>query len=127
MSRWKLRDTVTGESWQMPMNPREMAPIHPPRGTSAFPRSPIGGAVRAVRPGSKKPYMWNFSGGIRDKDHYQTLLAWTERTNLIELTDHLGRTLLIRFVGFDEKEKRPGQSSWRFDYAIQALIYGRTS
>jgi hypothetical protein len=126
MMRWQFHDLAVGDDYTVEYNPNTMSTPHAPRQTNRSPRH-LDGAVRAVRPPTQAAE-WTFGGFIRTQAHFEALADWAGRGNLTELTDHLNRVWLVRFVQFDEQEKRPtAQSAWRFTYQIKALVYGRLS
>jgi hypothetical protein len=121
--RWQFYDRVVGDTYTVEYNPDTMTSPHPKRQTTAYPSGT--GRVRTMRAASP-PTEWNFGGFIRTETTLNTMVTWAKRGNLMELTDHLNRTWLVRFVQFDEQEQIPTpRAPWKFRYQVNALIYGR--
>lgn len=127
MLRWKLKDMTTSDEVTFPFNPNTMSSPHAPRSTVTQATSPVDGTVRAVRP--RPPVKdWAFGGFIRSEEHYDLLDSWVQRGVPVELTDHLGRTFLLRLIQFRPKERRPTRIvAWRFTYEMRATVLRRTS
>lgn len=132
VQRWNLFDPNTDESWTFPMNPNKMTSVHSPRNLTIYPRAALynpavearGGMARVFEH-AKEPYTWTFSGVIREGEEYDGLLYWTRKLRKIHLTDHFGRTFLIRIQAFKPDEKRPTfHRPDRYDYDVEAIIYG---
>lgn len=131
-NRWILRDPATGEAWEFSINPNKMTSPHSSRNIRVFTTPPFynpaiearGGMARVFE-GNKEPHEWSFGGVIRTEAQYRSLLYWTRKVSKVHVTDHLGRTWVIRFKEFNPDEKRPtARRAWRFDYEIKAMMYG---
>lgn len=127
MLRWTLKDTTTDEVVALPYNPNTMSSPHAARNTVTTAVSPIDGQVRTMRP--RRPVKdWTFGGIIRTEAHYTLLQTWVERGVPVELTDHLGRTFLLRLVHFRPKDRRPTPYvTWRLKYEMSATVLRRIS
>lgn len=114
------------------MNPNKMTSPHAPRNMTVYPSAPIynpavearGGMARVFEH-AREPYEWSFSGVIREGEQYDELLRWCRKLRRVELTDHLGRTWLIRMSAFLPDEKKPtARRRDLYDYEVKAIIYG---
>jgi hypothetical protein len=129
--RWTLYDPSTDESWEMQFNPNKMTSPHAPDGTQIFTRSatrPSAGSVARVLVGKLQPHDWSFSGVVREEVHFRQLHAWSRKRQQVQLTDHLGRTWLIRILSMDVNERKPTlRRNWRFEYTVKTLLYGQVN
>lgn len=135
--RWRFHDSHDGDSWEMPMNPKEMTSPH--AGREFKYAHGVRGGIRRMRvfESPHQPVLWEFSGVTYTKQHYEKLLAWTKKDHPVEITDHLDRTFRVvmqDFVPADRRNGRPPKSfsldddqRWRNTYTIKALILRRVS
>ena len=128
MSRWQLYDPVVHDTLTFRRNPQSMTSMAQGHTTKAQARSPIDGHVRTIRT-PDKPFTWSFSGKLRSKDEYDALLAWTQRSNRLRLTDHVGRVheLLPQKFSATPVEKSGAGNDWLFTYTIDTLYFRRVS
>lgn len=134
MSQWYFTDPsnvdpVSGlpEKWVFPINPKKMGSPFIQHETTATPVSAIDGEARTWRK-PLKPYGWKFSGSIRTKDHYDTLLAWFNKARRLQVTDHYNRTWDIQIMGVEMTPLHTSRTvAWRYAYTISTLMYGRVS
>jgi hypothetical protein len=128
MSRWQLYDPVADDTLTFRHNPKTMTSMAPGHATKAQAKSPIDGKIRALR-APDKPFTWSFSGRLRSKDEYDALLAWCQRPNRLQLTDHVGRVheLLAQRFAATPVEKSGGHNDWLFGYTIDTLYLRRVS
>lgn len=135
--RWRFHDSRDNDSWEMPMNPKEMSSPHAPR-TFKYAHGVRSGIKRMrVFETPHEPILWEFSGVTYTKQHYDKLLSWTKKDHPVEITDHLDRTFRVimqDFIPEDRRNGRPPKSSslsddqrWRNTYTIKALILRRVS
>jgi len=125
--RWVLRDTSTLVEWTMPINPDSM--------TSPFARRSFKfahGWRKDQRPrafsGSRQPHEWEWSGVIRSKSHYDSLVEWAEKSVAVDVTDHLGRTFRVFLSEFAPVDRKANaQVPWRLRYTMKALILERVT
>lgn len=131
-TRWIFTDDVASETWTVPINPDSMTSPEPPVKNVRYARGRVsdqGGDPRVVtllnKPGSRD---WEFGGAIRTQAHYDALLAWTEKTNDITITDHLGRVWRVYLTDFVPTDRQPTkQVFWRLRYTVKAKIIERVS
>lgn len=122
--RWVFVDTVTSESVALPLNPNAMTSPSFSRNLSWAWGSKWGtDRMRGIdAPPSSAPE-WTFSGVILTKSHYDLLLAWAGRLNILTVTDHLGRTFRVLISKFDPVERLPTPlRSWRADYTMTCQL-----
>jgi hypothetical protein len=124
-TRWVLTDTVTAETWTMPINPDSMSSPLQGRTLKFGYGYRLDPRVRAFS-GQREPVEWEWSGVIRSKSHYDALVAWAEKSVAVDVTDHLGRTFRVFLTEFNPTDRRPTpRVSWRLRYAMKALILER--
>lgn len=128
MSRWQFYDPVEDETLVFPQNPASMASMAQGHVTKGLATSPIDGVVRSQR-APDLPFAWSFTGKVRTKDDYDSLVAWVERPNRLHLTDHFGRVHSLLLSSFlpTPVEKLGKAVPWLFNYTMNALYYYRIS
>lgn len=125
--RWVFEDTETSESVRLPLNPKEMSSPFPARelafAWTAHAEQGIGRARIFDRTRST-PVEWSFGGVILYKSHYDLLLDWAQRMNLLRVTDHLGRTfeIIIQSLDVRERQRTMATQEWRADYTMTCLL-----
>lgn len=125
--RWTLTYPSTGESWEMTINPNKMASPHESKNLS------FGRGSRGIqRPATFKVpsgvVNWEWSGVINSKEHYDSLLEWSKKSDEVHVTDHFGRTFEVLIQKFAPEDRRPtGTKPWRLTYTMQAMILRRVS
>jgi hypothetical protein len=117
VQRWVFTDPATSTTWTVPRNPKSMQFPSQPRSLDSLPVN-VAGTVLALEQTPKKPADIQFSGSLVDQSHHDTLLAWTQRSNAITITDHLSRTWLVLLTGFEPTWK-PGRYPWRGTYVVK--------
>lgn len=125
--RWQLHDLVADETYTFKHNPKVMTSMAPPHQTKSMARA-IDGKVRGLRT-PDHPFVWSFSGKVRNKSEYDTLLAWSRRPNRLRLTDHVGRVhdVLPQKFSATPVEKSGMGDPWLFEYTIETLYLRRVS
>jgi hypothetical protein len=128
MSRWQLYDPVADQTLIFAHNPATMTSMAQPHTTKSLATSPIDGKVRSTRI-PDKPFVWSFSGKVRNQADYDALLAWVNRPNRLHLTDHFGRVhdILGQHFSPTPVEKSGVPNPWLFGYTIDTLYYRRIS
>jgi hypothetical protein len=123
--RWRFYNPRTLLEYVVPINPNQMTSPHGPRDTIGYTVSPIDQQVRARR-NHKVPHEWQFAGVIRTQEHHDALRDWCASPDLIEVSDHLGRTFQVRLFSFEPVERRPTPHvPWRFRYVVRCYVHGR--
>lgn len=130
--RWTLHDPTTNETYVFPLNPNKMTTPHSPRNFNIIATAPSGALTGGSRQGmgrvvelARDPFEWSFSGRIKTEAHYDRLLAWSNKVHRIQLSDHFGRTWLVRVLDFNPNELTPTpRISWRYEYDFKVLNYG---
>lgn len=119
--RWVFTDTDTAETATVELNPNKMdTPTTPRSLTWGFSSD---GVLRGVDLGNDSPAEWSFSGAILTKSHYDLLLSWAQRDEILHVTDHLARTFEVLIRQFDPVERLPNATRpWRADYAMTCLL-----
>jgi hypothetical protein len=125
--RWHFTDPVTDEEWTVPRNPNTMTSPHPVKSRQTMPAPP--GAPSAINIATQQapvvPFEWTFGGDIRTEEHYDQLLAWSQKNRPILVTDHYGRTWRVIPVTLDVEELRPtARNLWRLRYRFSTLMLG---
>lgn len=119
--RWIFTDTATAETATVVINPNAMeSPTTARQFEWGF---SIDGQLRGAETGPAQPAEWSFSGVILTKNHYDMLLAWSQRDEVLHVTDHLARTFEVLITKYDPVERLPTRARpWRADYAMTCLL-----
>lgn len=121
-TRWIFTDPVTLDDYTVHINPNAMTSPHRVNATEAYPVSPVDGRIRARRP-KPQPREWTFSGVIREQDHYDALLLWSQKEYPIFITDHLGRTWFVLLNEFaPEERQRNATVPDRYRYEMKGYV-----
>jgi hypothetical protein len=128
MRRWQFYDPVVHDTLHFTRNPASMTSMAQGHTTKSLAISPVNGKVRAFR-AADKPFVWSFTGKTRTKTDYDALLAWANRPNRLQLTDHLGRVhdVLPQRFSPTPVEKSGEGNPWLFAYTFDCLYYRRIS
>lgn len=119
---WVFDDPETAATYVLPINPNKMSSPHPVNVTDSQPTSPVDGRTRARR-GAPLPRDWTFGGVIRTQEHYDALLAWTQKDYPILVTDHLAREWSVLLTEFAPTERRTNaRVPDRYNYEIKAFV-----
>lgn len=128
--RWNFLDTVTDETWTVPINPNTMTdPLGVTRefqfGAAHGQVDGGGGRPRTLE-GKPQIVDWSFGGVIYTKAHYDKLNYWAQKTTAVRIKDHLGRTFEVAMKSFEPVDRRPTPAKpWRFTYTMRALVLRR--
>lgn len=129
--RWTFQDLVTGESWEVPINPNTAgSPFSVKPITTAQAASLEGGGIHRTRmfQAPSVPQPWEFGGVIRTQAHHDELLRWAEKSNEVRISDHLGRTFEVIINQFEAIDRRPTQNlPWRMTFTMRVLVLGRVA
>jgi len=121
--RWLFDDGVT--TYRVPINPNKMSSPFPSKALETSVN--LRGVHRTLRRNTLTPNEWTFSGVIRDIDHHDALLLWSQKQIAFDITDHLGRVFNVVPVRFNATEKRPSaRIADKFDYDFTVLVLGWT-
>jgi hypothetical protein len=122
--RWQFIDPRTGETWTVPLNPREMGSPHTKRSLTYKTTTGGPGTGRVVIfERIREPQPWEFSGAIITKDHYDKLLYWSQKPNVITIKDHYGRNWLVLLEEFAPTPKRSVGKPWRHEYTMRGTVF----
>lgn len=119
--RWVFHDPYLSETWEVPINPREMSSPFAEKNVTTLGTTAIDGKVLLFE-GAASPAQWTFAGRILDPDHYAQLLYWSEKKNRIRITDHFGRNIVCYLQKFEPTPKRAANHYWSHDYTMTALV-----
>lgn len=124
-TRWVFLDTVTSETWTVPMNPNAMTSPLLDHATTPGTVSPIDARHYGARRVLSAPKEWKISGLVRTQSHHDLLIYWASKTDLLHITDHYGRTFAARIRSIDMQDRKANRNvPWRLRYSINALSYG---
>ena len=125
--RWVLKDTSTLVEWTMPINPDTMGSPFRGRRMKFARGDRLDQRVRAFS-GARQAHEWEWTGVIRSKEHYDSLVEWAEKSVAVDVTDHLGRTFRVFLVEFVPVDRKPNAHvPWRLRYTMKALILERVA
>jgi hypothetical protein len=121
--RWTFTEPISGDTWMVPINPNSMtAPSFARNLTFAYGSKWGQERIRAIDKATQ-PREWSFSGVLLTKDHYDSLLEWSQKLALVRISDHLGRTFEVVITQFDPIERLPTpKRPWRVDYTITCML-----
>lgn len=125
MSAWTLFDPATSETWVMPINPDAMTSPHPRKDFKHA--SGVRNGLDRIRSmmTPPTPTEWSWEGVIRTEAHYNSLLAWAQKTDVVHVTDHLGRTWQIVMKKFTPTDRKPmANVPWRMRYQMTVINLG---
>lgn len=121
--RWLFDDGTN--QYRVPINPNRMSSPFPTKSLEVL--TNVRGRHRTLRRSSLTPHEWTFSGVIRDIDHHDALVTWSQKQIPFTITDHLGRVFNVVPVRFNATEKRPSaRITDKFDYEFAVLVLGWT-
>lgn len=125
--RWVLRDTVTNETYTFSQNPSTVTSFEPAYQTETEVRSGRDARILAQRQ-RPAPTEWSFGGKYRTSEIYDALESWCSRSNLLELTDHLGRVFQLVLTEFIPEEFPPTKKiAWWGTYEVKGKLIRRVS
>lgn len=124
--RWVFTEVDTGATYTVPINPDSMSsPYHERQMQTSYGSRAGGNRLRTTElpPAAKE---WEFGGAIRTKAHHDALAEWADKSGLVNVTDHLGRTFQVIFQAFEATDRSPTPSTpWRLRYTMSALVLRR--
>lgn len=105
MSRWKFETLDGTQTYSFHVNPNSMTSPIPNRSVewdyAAAPNGDGSGPVGySGKRAARQPHPWEFGGIIRSQDQFSAFLLWLNKKTWIRLTDHLGRTYVVRLMAF---------------------------
>lgn len=123
--RWTFTDTVTGDSVVLPVNPNKMdSPTFARDITWAWNTSHGMAGVQS----SPTSTQWSFGGVILTQEQYSLLLNWANRLSILQITDHLNRTMQVIITHFDPVERQTSATRpWLADYTMTCLLIPGTT
>ena len=121
VARWVFHDPYLPETWEVPINPREMSSPFAEKAVSLRQTTAVDGRALLFE-GSAAVPDWTFTGVILDPGHYANLLKWSEKRNRIQITDHFGRMIVCYLTKFEPTPKRAVGRYWRHEYTMTALV-----
>lgn len=126
--RWRITEPVSTDAAIVQINPNKMdAPTTARTMTFAWGEKWGLDIMRGIdRP--TPPRSWTFGGVLLTEAHYNLLLTWTKRLQVVHITDHLGRTFKVVIQKFDPVERLPTATKpWRADYTMTCLLLGEVA
>jgi hypothetical protein len=119
--RWEFYDPIETETKVFEINPNA-------GGTPTYERTisyqstlaPDGPTL--VFAGRNQPLKISFSGVILTETEYDDMIEWFQKNYPIQLTDDLGREMIILITKFEPKRIRMASRQWRHDYSVEATI-----
>lgn len=123
VQRWTLYNPSTGITLTFPRNPIEgVLPEYEKNVDLQTTTSPDGQPL--MFQGRDKPRTMPFSGSIRDKEHFDFMLAWYRLSVPVTVTDHLGNTFSLYLVRFAPKPKNRHNNPWAANFDAAAVVLG---
>jgi hypothetical protein len=122
--RWTFTDPVLNETWQMPVNPRQMTTPHPSKALETLGTA----GIPLTRRTGRSPVEWTFNGVIRGQAMYEELRRWSNKPNFLLVRDHFQRTWEVMFIELNITEQRPSaKETWRATYQARTFLTRRVS
>lgn len=118
--RWKFQTLDSSQSYTFDMNPNQMDSPLLEKTVDSHAQG-IDGVIRGARKDVAKG--WSFSGVLHSQAQYEAFELWLHKGR-IHLTDHLGRTFLVRLTNFDPTRAGTRQHAWRHTYVVSVTTYG---
>jgi hypothetical protein len=78
--------------------------------------------VTLIYEGPDEINRFNFSGIIYTELEYINLFSWANRTNIIELTDDIGRIFEVYVVSFSTERIRSRKFPWKHSYNMETMV-----
>lgn len=125
MAQWTLVDNSTGSPvvFTFPINPNE----YQPPGRQANITSELGTAPNSqvvLFQGRDNTSRGSVSGLVNTQAFYADLNTWTDKWNVLTLTDDQANTWDILIVDMKWTRIRRANNQWRYDYTIDFLEVG---
>jgi hypothetical protein len=122
MNKWLLHDlSGTISDYRFAINPNTMSsPL--PAHVLSLNGATIHDGVRGQ--GRIPPHEWTFGGLLYERGQYERLRDYVLQAGRTELTDHLGRTFLVRLNNFDPIRAGTRKHPWRHKYNMRVITYG---
>jgi hypothetical protein len=115
--RWKFEDLDAGEEMVLDINP--FSGGTPPAGrTLTEDPTVLDGAPPIMWEGATISRETSVEGTVLTKVHHYKLDAWAKRKGVIQLTDDLGRVLLIAMVKYDPRRVYSATYPWKHTFTL---------
>lgn len=119
---WTLHDlSSVMPDYVFDTNPNTMTSPLPVRVLESHGRA-IDGEFRAK--GSVPPHDWTFGGVLFIQTQHDALRDYVAKAGQVYLTDHLGRTFVVRLKLFNPTRAWTPRFPWRHKYTCNVTTYG---
>lgn len=116
--KWEISDGVT--TVKLAYNPVTMGSVFGPKQIS------VSTPLNLVTMQPSTAFSWTFEGNVYSDDEYNKLVLWHEKDEILELTDHLGRTWHVVSQTLDMKDRRDtAKNNERYTYSWTVLNLGK--
>ena len=123
VQRWTLYNPATSQLLTFPRNPVEGAlPGYEKNVTTGTTTSPEGQPL--IWEGRAKVRTMPFNGNIRDKAHFDFMLAWYRAKVACVVTDDLGNTFTLYLTRFVPTRRNRHNNRWSATYEAEAVVLG---
>lgn len=120
VTRWTFFDPTTSTTAEFEINPNDGGSPSLVKNITASSTVAPGGATILME-GSSQLQDFTFSGTILTQSQYDQMVTWFTKTNVIQLTDDLGRTYDIYIKEFAPKRVRASSHPWKHTYSVTAI------
>lgn len=118
--RWSFYDPSDGTTVSLDTNPITITRDRPTKQMTSV----VTQQGPAVHETGLAPIDWAFTGFLYTKTSRTTLAALCAKRGPFQLTDHLGRVLLVKLLGLNAVRARTRNYPDRHTYEVKALFYG---
>jgi hypothetical protein len=80
--------------------------------------------VTLIYEGPDEINRFSFSGTLYDQTQYNNFVYWSEKTNMIHITDDLDRTFEVYIVSFSTERRRSRKFPWKHNYTMETIVKG---
>lgn len=116
--KWTATDGVTTMTFEY--NPFTMSSLFSPKQIS------VSTAQNLVSLQPAPAFEWTFEGNVYNNAEYIKLVTWHNKSVILDLTDHLGRTWKVVSVKLDIADRRDtAKNDERYAYTWTVLNLGR--
>lgn len=120
---WVFTDTVTAETYEFEINPREGGSPAFAKGFTQQTTTAGGTAGRTLLfEGADAPTAFDANGTLLTEAQYDALVEWYTKRVPIELLDDLGRTWFIYITALDFKRTPKPSHPWRHTFSFSSVL-----
>lgn len=119
--KWTFLDPTDSSTAQFDINPNEGGSIQYSKNITAHSTLAPGGKTLLFEGAQQAPEI-TFSGTILTQNMYDMMVLWFNKRHQIQLTDDLGRVMIIYITKFEPKRERARSYPYKHSYSCGATI-----